>query len=69
MNLHRLRAPQQDVVGRMLQVGVEVAAEHVAQQRPDALLHLEHEVARRVRADLVHVRLAAAAADHEALQR
>src|SRR5437763_10299076 len=69
LDFKRLSTPQQNVIRRALQIGVEEAAQHVAQQGPQLVLHLEHELARRLGSDRVHVRLAAATADHEALER
>src|SRR3712207_7532845 len=45
-DLDRLRAGQQDVVGRGAQVGREVAADHVAQQRPHVALELDRKSTR-----------------------
>ena len=54
-DLERLGLIQQHAVGHAAQVGVEVAAHHVAQQRAQVALDLVHERARRVGAHRVEV--------------
>ena len=51
------------------EVRVEVAAQDIAQERPDAGLDLGRQQRRRVGADLVHVGVGAASADQEPLER
>src|SRR4051812_23914642 len=61
LDLARLRGPlEQDVVGDRLELGLEVAAEDVAQERARVAFELEDEVVRRLRADPVAQLLAAA---------
>ena len=68
MDLDRLAARQQDVVGGALQVGVEEAAEDVAQERAQVVLDVDRQPVDGVARLALDLLLAVAAGDHVLLE-
>ena len=62
LDVERLVAREQEVVGGGAQIAAEVPAQHVAQQRPHMLLELEDQARRGVRTQRFEVRVGASPA-------
>src|SRR4029077_6845628 len=69
LDVEWLAARQQDVVGRCLQVGAEVPAHDVPQQRTQVLLEGDHQRARSVGPERLEVRVRTTAAHDPAFER